>query len=233
VYLLKVGELADLVQKAAVSSIEPPPPPPPYINEAFVISGGSEVCGLTYSSAKRRSREDKGKSPMTDPRICQVVSFDHTDLEGVPEDHYQSLVIRIQIGTTLMRRVLIDGGSSANLIMRGAMEPLGLKVENLIQKTTTLVGFSGEAKQSLGEITLPTYVQGVTSYETFVVVDCATSYNVILGRPWLHNTGAVASTYHQCVKIPTKWGVTVIRGDHEAAQKCYMVNLKPSTLKLA
>ena len=34
----------------------------------------------------------------------------------------------------------------------------------------------------------------------FHVIDSKTSYNLLLGRPWLHENGIVPSTLHQCFK---------------------------------
>lgn len=34
----------------------------------------------------------------------------------------------------------------------------------------------------------------------FLVIDVDTSYNALLGRPWVHDHHIVPSTYHQCVK---------------------------------
>lgn len=36
---------------------------------------------------------------------------------------------------------------------------------------------------------------------TFQVLDMDTSYNFLLGRPWIHAAGAVPSTLHQMVKF--------------------------------
>ena len=32
------------------------------------------------------------------------------------------------------------------------------------------------------------------------VIDVKTSYNVLLGKPWIHENKVVPSTYHQCLK---------------------------------
>lgn len=32
------------------------------------------------------------------------------------------------------------------------------------------------------------------------MIDAATSYNALIGRPWLHENGVVPSTLHQCIK---------------------------------
>lgn len=44
----------------------------------------------------------------------------------------------------------------------------------------------------------------VTKMANFLVVDCASTYNEILGRPTLHELKAIPSTYHQSMKFLTK-----------------------------
>ena len=63
----------------------------------------------------------------------------------------------------------------------------------------------------------------------FLVVDCDSSYNMILGRPWIHGMGAVPSTLHQMVKFLTPWGIKAIRGDQEYSRSCYQTTLKGKT----
>ncbi|XP_074283143.1 uncharacterized protein LOC141607687 [Silene latifolia] len=110
----------------------------------------------------------------------------------------------MQFGTANVRRILIDGGSSVNLIMLDVLKAMKINENQITKKSSVLVGFRGEIRNTLGEIYLPTYAEGVASYERFGVLDCLSSYNVILGRPWIHNVKAVPSTYHQCVEIPTE-----------------------------
>ena len=90
---------------------------------------------------------------------------------------------------------------------------LGLEENALTQRITPLIGFSGEVKQTAGEVTLPVYAEGVNMSTKFLVVDCDSSYNMILGRPWIHSMGAVPSTLHRMVKFPTPWGLKAISGD--------------------
>ena len=46
----------------------------------------------------------------------------------------------------------------------------------------------------------------------FHVIDTKTSYNVLLGRPWLHENGVIPSTLHQCFKF-YKGGVKKVEAD--------------------
>ncbi|WP_212635206.1 hypothetical protein, partial [Salmonella enterica] len=64
------------------------------------------------------------------------------------------------------------------------------------------------------------------------IMDSPSSYNAILGRPWIHELKAVPSTYHQVIRFPTKWGVKEIFGQQRDARTCYMEALKPKATEL-
>ncbi|XP_074277867.1 uncharacterized protein LOC141601477 [Silene latifolia] len=147
---------------------------------------------------------------------------------GITDLHHDGLVISMQVETANVMRILVDGSSSVNLIMLHVLKAMYINEDQITKKSSVLVGFSGETRNTLGEIYLPSYAEGISSYERFGVLDCLSSYNVILGRPWIHNVKAVPSTCHQCIKIPTDWGVATIKGEHKSAQECYTEALKPS-----
>ncbi|XP_074290386.1 uncharacterized protein LOC141617112 [Silene latifolia] len=120
--------------------------------------------------------------------------------EGIPDIHHDGLVITMQIGIARVLRILVDGGSSVNLTMLDVLKAMKINKDQIIKKSNDLVGFSGETKKTLREIYLPTYVEGISLYERFGVLDCLSSYNAILSKPWIHNVRTIPSTYHQCVK---------------------------------
>ncbi|XP_074299254.1 uncharacterized protein LOC141630315 [Silene latifolia] len=132
-------------------------------------------------------------------------------MQGISDIHHDGLVITMQIGTARVLRILVDGGSSVNLIMLDVLKAMKVDGNQILKKSNVLVGFIGETKNTLREIYLPTYVEGVSSYEIFGVLNCLSSYNAVLGRPWVHNVRAIPSTYNQCVKIPTEWGIATIK----------------------
>ena len=51
------------------------------------------------------------------------------------------------------------------------------------------------------------YPQQITKDVTFLVVDCSSAYNGILGRPTLNSWKAATSTYHLMIKFPTDYGI--------------------------
>ena len=57
------------------------------------------------------------------------------------------------------------------------------------------------------------------------MVDCPSSYNVIIGRPTLNRWKATTSTYCLKVKFPTDNRVGEVRGDQILAKECYQAVL--------
>ncbi|XP_074299867.1 uncharacterized protein LOC141631041 [Silene latifolia] len=131
------------------------PSAPPICTKIFnVITGGSELSGLTYSAAKRKATESKGNHPETSYKVSQSnlppVTFDETDIESGAEQHDDALTITLSIGNCTVRKALVDTGSSVNLIMLETLKTMGFDKENLTKKSVPLVGFSGETAHSVG-----------------------------------------------------------------------------------
>jgi hypothetical protein len=71
-----------------------------------------------------------------------------------------------------------------------------------------LVGFTDDKICPVGIITLPitigTYPKQVSKTVDFLVVDCPSVYNTIIGQPTLNRLRAMTSTYHLIIKFPTE-----------------------------
>ena len=82
----------------------------------------------------------------------------------------------------------------------------------------------------LGTVTLfvmvGDYPQQITKDVTFLVVDCSSTYNAILGRPTLNSWKAVTSTYHLMIKFPTDYGIGELRRNQVAARECYVAMME-------
>ena len=81
----------------------------------------------------------------------------------------------------------------------------------------------------MGIITLPivvgAYPQQIAKEVNFLIVDCSSFYNAIIGRPTLNNWKVVTSIYHLLVKFPTDYGIGQVQGDQLAARECYLAML--------
>ncbi|KAJ4821053.1 Pol-polyprotein [Rhynchospora pubera] len=124
-----------------------------------------------------------------------------------------------------VKRILVDTGSSADVLYFDALRQLNLASYPLTPMDTPLVGFAGDTVIPLGTIDLEVEFgeppNSVISRVKFIVVNAPSAYNVILGRKSLNDVGAIASTKHLMIKFPTRLGVGVVKGDQQKARECY------------
>ena len=73
---------------------------------------------------------------------------------------------------------------------------MNIEESHIHRYSTIFIRFSREQKFTLGDITLPAFTIGVNLHITFVVLDSPSTYNVILGRLWIHEMKVVPSTFH-------------------------------------
>jgi hypothetical protein len=103
--------------------------------------------------------------------------------------------------------VLVDIGSSADIMYNSIFDQMGLTTQELYPTRTTLISFSGDTLYSLGMISLEVkFGRGpctVTLKLTFLVVGAPSAYNAILGRGALNKLGAIASIPHLMMKFLT------------------------------
>ena len=70
-----------------------------------------------------------------------TISFDEEDLEGTIQPHDDALVVIARISRFLVKRVMIDQGSGADVMYPDLFEGLGLKSQDLAKYDTPLVLF--------------------------------------------------------------------------------------------
>ncbi|XP_074291339.1 uncharacterized protein LOC141618126 [Silene latifolia] len=144
-----------------------PSPPPHCTRTVNVITGGSEskVWADLFKQPKRHATRTKGDRPesscRTNHQNLPSVNFDETDAGSAPEQHHDALIITLPKGNCKVKKILVDVGSSVNLIMMETLKGMGFTEKDLAKKAIPLVGFSGLTKHSLGEIIIPTYAGGV------------------------------------------------------------------------
>ena len=125
--------------------------------------------------------------------------------------------------------MLVDNGCSTDIMYMTAYQQLRVDPKNLRPFNSPLVSFSGDKIYPKGIVTLcvatGTHPTQVTIQVDFLIVDCPSSYNVILGRLTLNRHKAVTSTYCLKMKFPTPNGVGQICGDQLLARECYQAIL--------
>lgn len=143
------------------------------------------------------------------------------DLKGITTPNHNPPVLspivqRRDQGYSRLARVLVDIGSSVDILYWVAVLNLRLQEEDLPSGITSVKGFSQVEIRVAGVVTLPImlgdHAKETTINVTFTVVRMTSSYNAILGRVTMHNLQVVTLTYHQCMKFPIEARICTIKG---------------------
>ena len=126
--------------------------------------------------------------------------FINKDLLLGTTEHNRSLYVTGSSQGINVRRILVDPGSSVNIITLRTLRMLELDVVHLSTEKITIQGFNQNSQRALGSITLPMQVESLIADIKFHVLNADTSYKALLGRPWIHEKRIVTSTLHQCMK---------------------------------
>ena len=163
-------------------------------------------------------------------RIEAIIRFDDNDLEGVKFPHDDSLVIMSVIGNASVKRFLVDGGVSMDILFHEAFIKMGYNDSQFTPSNMPVYSFNEIDTKVEGVIQLPMTMRQepceVTQMLKFLVIKVVTSYNAILGRTGINYFQAVASTYHLKIKFPTKNGIVMEKEDQKLARSCYIAALR-------
>ena len=154
------------------------------------------------NSLTQKSLNDK-RHRMSAPAANDVVSFKDRATADQAKPHNDLLVIELTIQDIDVARVLVDTGCSANIIYKSTLERMEIDLCAVTERPSPIFGLSGNATMTLGSIDLVVKAGSVTKVTEFLVIDRPTSYNAIVGTPWLNSMRAIPSTFHLCLKFPT------------------------------
>jgi hypothetical protein len=85
----------------------------------------------------------------------QIIFFSEEDARGTHQPHDDALVITMNIADFTTRRVMVDNGSSADILYLPAYQQMKLDKEKLRPMGAPLVGFTGDKVYLVGIVTLP------------------------------------------------------------------------------
>ncbi|XP_028093100.1 uncharacterized protein LOC114293262 [Camellia sinensis] len=125
-----------------------------------------------------------------------VLAFSGKDLERIKTPHNDTLIVTFCVKDFDIKRILVDQGSSVEIMYYDAFKQMTLEDKDLAPITSPFIGFNSQLEWPIGKTMLPVKAGSVTKQVEFWVLKVPSTYNLILGRGWLHAMQAVASTYH-------------------------------------
>ncbi|XP_070020523.1 uncharacterized protein [Nicotiana sylvestris] len=129
------------------------------------------------------------------------VTFSDDELPVEGTEHNRALYLTVKCEDSVVTRVLVDNGSSANICPLSMLNKLKVDDDRIHKNSICVRGFDGEDKDSVGDIILELTIGPVEFTMEFQVLDVVVSYNLLLGRPWIHAAKVIPSTLHQMVKV--------------------------------
>jgi hypothetical protein len=200
----------------------------PAVENVFLIFGGPTVD--MSSRQRKRERHEVLAAEKAPPSFLDwsedAITFsreDHPNRILNPGEY--PLVVDPVVGNARFSKVLMDGGSSLNILYAHILRLLGIGLDQLQPSTTPFHGVApGKRVQPLGKIDLPVWFGTPSNYRkemlTFEVVGFWGAYHAILGRPCYAKFMAVPNYTYLKMKMPGPNGVITVGSSIEHAFDC-------------
>ncbi|XP_074352624.1 uncharacterized protein LOC141691765 [Apium graveolens] len=181
-----------------------------------VIFGSIAAGGLSHNSQKIYAREVFNVNPPTTKRPranpSPVISFsDDNYRPGLIEGHQDALVITTRVGNNTVKKMLVDNGSSVDVLYHHAFSRMDLGDRRLENARTPLYGFTGNEVHVVGMVDMPVLFGSppcqIWKMVKFHVISASSSFNAISGRTTITALRAITSISHLKMKFPTDFGI--------------------------
>jgi hypothetical protein len=194
----------------------------PAVENVFLIFGGPTVD--MSSRQRKRERYEVLAAEKAPPSFLDwsedAITFSREDHPNrIPNPGQYPLV------DARFSKVLMDGGSSLNILYAHTLRLLGIGLDQLRPSTTLFDGVAlGRRIQPLGQIDLPVWFGTPGNYRketlTFEVVGFRGAYHAILGRPCYAKFMAVPNYTYLKMKMPGPNGIITVGSSIEHAFDC-------------
>ena len=129
----------------------------------------------------------------------------------------RALVVTTMMANNNIHRILVDNGSSMDILYHQAFQKMGLKVGDLKPSPNSVYGFTGDSVTLMEVISLPMivgdYPRQSCVMADFMVIDQPSSFDAVLGRPSFKALKVITGIYHLMMKFPSLNGVGQVHGN--------------------
>ena len=148
-----------------------------------------------------------------DRATCIVFSDDDLPPEG--SDHVRPLFIDVACSGCRVLSVLLDNGSTLNVCPLVIAIALGFSPSDFGPSIQTVRAYDETQRTVMGTLTTHVMISPVRYSILFQVLRIQSSFNLLLGRPWIHEAGAIPSSLHQKEKFIHKGRIITIQSDKD------------------
>ncbi|WJZ94855.1 hypothetical protein VitviT2T_013680 [Vitis vinifera] len=189
---------------------------PPPAASARPLGASSSTHRDALTQALNQIRVDTTTTPeglihmMTAGRATCIV-FSDDDLPPEGSGHTRPLYISVGCSGRRVPSVLLDNGSALNVCPLATAIALGYTPSDFGPSTQTVRAYDSTRREVMGTLEIELLIGPTTFITIFQVLRIPTSFNLLLGRPWIHRAGAIPSSLHQKVKFIHEGQVVVVQ----------------------
>ena len=136
---------------------------------------------------------------MAGKATCIVFSNDDFPPKG--SNHTHPLYISVGCSGHRVPSVLLDNGLALNVCPLATAIALGYAPSDFSPSTQIVKVYDSTKKKVVGTLEIELLIGSATFPTMFQVLRIPTSFNLLLGRPWIYRAGAIPSSLHQKVKF--------------------------------
>ena len=132
-----------------------------------------------------------------------TISYSDNDLTKKGK-HHNDLHITVDAKGKRIHMVLIDDGSALNMCPLKIASCLGLSIEDFVPTDQHVGVYDNSRREVLGTVTLKLTIGigPIVKKVEFQVLNIVSCFNMLFGRPWIHDTEAVPLSFYQKVQFP-------------------------------
>ena len=157
----------------------------------------------------------------TDKATC--ITFSDDDLPLKCSDHVQPLFIDVACSGRQVSSVLLDKGSALNVCPLVTTIALGFSPTDFGPSSQTVRAYDGTQRTVMGILNTHVMIGPVRYSILFQVLRIQSSFNLLLGRPWIHEAGAIPSSLHQKLKFIHEGLIIMIQSDRDVVTSSELV----------
>ncbi|KAA3483325.1 hypothetical protein EPI10_005509 [Gossypium australe] len=148
-------------------------------------------------------------------RADNFIFFNNDEIPPGGMGSTKALYITTRCKRYTLPGVLIDNGSSLNVLPLSTMNRLPIDSTHMKTCQKIVRAFDGIERRVMGRIEIPLLIGPNTYKIDFLVMDIKPSYNCLLWRPWIHMVGAVSSSLLQKLKLVTEGRLVTINAKED------------------
>ncbi|GKB50962.1 reverse transcriptase domain-containing protein [Tanacetum coccineum] len=146
---------------------------------------GEKVINMIREGENCKRPFEEGRSGLTDELTLPAIPWNQLTDEPI--------ILEGIIKGNQVRRILVDGGSSAEIMYEHCFRNLNVNIR------------TGRSKTVLME---------------FAIIKCSSPYNVIIGRTGMRSFGAIGSTIYSMIKFLANQGIVTMETSRKALWEC-------------